>query len=186
MGWSNIEISLLIRTIFHRKWIYEWMCWIFSFKIKKINSLENITSEFLPLSKVLMKKGECTFYIYLSFLPMIEFHRKWRFWLRQLEEIDCLVSRSSIAASSWCAGSLEGVISSSFQDYSQIDIDSCCTIQDLLHRQIHLLDWWMMIPTFWLRPHQRRIGGQCQSQFLFARKWRRCFFVFALEDMIWI
>ena len=106
---------------------------------------------------------------------MIEFHRKWRFWLRQLEEIYFLVSRSSSAASSWCAGSLEGVISSSFQDYSQIDIDSCCTSQDLLHLQFHLLDWWMMIPTFWLRPHQRRIGGQCQSQFSFARKWRRCF-----------
>ena len=43
------------------------MSWIFSYKVKKINSLENITSKFLPLSNVLMKKGECTFYIYLTF-----------------------------------------------------------------------------------------------------------------------
>ena len=134
---------------------------------------------FTPVKSVDEKRGMHILYLSLFFpIWMIEFHRKWKFWLRQLEEIDFLVSRTSSAASWWCAGSLEGVISS-FQDYSQIDIDSCCTSQDLLHLQFHLLDWWMMIPTFWLRSHQRRIGGAMSVSIFIRKKMRKillCFF----------
>ena len=104
--------------------------------------------------------------LYLSlFFPiwMIEFHRKWKFWLRQLEEIDFLVSRTSSAASWWCAGSLEGVISS-FQDYSQIDIDSCCTRIRICSNSIYWIDeWWY--PQFDCGHIKGGLGGKVSLNF---------------------
>ena len=77
----------------------------------------------------------------------------------------------------WCAGSLEGVISS-FQDYSQIDIDSCCTRIRICSNSIYWIDeWWY--PHFYWDHIKGGLGGNV-SLIFYSQENEEDTFVFLL------